>query len=171
MTKTTEGQSAKYWFSFRAFGRRISCSTIYGHTEHNPPPYMTRIIVEREDGSSRRLHVIQKADGERCLHDHPWAFRTFLLWGSYVEEFEEEYGWGPYTNVRRMKRRVGPWRFHDRPSEFKHRITDIRGGWVVTLVRTGPKDKEWGFYTNEGKIHWLTFIKAGFNKAVAWCSS
>lgn len=34
------------------------------------------------------IHKLLRSDADRCLHDHPWDFFSFVLKGSYVEELE-----------------------------------------------------------------------------------
>lgn len=42
---------------------------------------------------SIRVHHIHRPDVDRHLHDHPWAFRSFILMGGYVEQRENGLMW------------------------------------------------------------------------------
>lgn len=71
---------------------------------------------------------------ETEFHDHPWAFRTFVLWGSYVDESVSADG-----SVTRDVLRVGSTRF--RPALHAHRTSCTGDTW--TFVITRPKERKW----------------------------
>lgn len=76
------------------------------------------------------------------MHDHPWWFWTFVIKGSYVDQGSIAQDWV----------RTGQWRY--RRAEHQHTvIPDPGGAW--TLLITGPKIRDWGFWKFPGK-----FIKA-----------
>lgn len=100
---------------------------------------------------SIRVHKIHRPDSDRALHDHPWAFRTFILRGGYEECRQDGLPWlrlaGTTTTVR-----LG---------EF-HRITSIMlDGPAVTLVVMGRQQNEWGFLVDGKKVPWGEHLKAG----------
>jgi hypothetical protein len=92
-----------------------------------------------------RFHRILRADNERDMHDHPWAFRTMLLEGWYVEE--------RHGVVRRLS--AGMTATCDL-GEF-HRISQVSDGGVLTLVVLRAKGSSWGFLTPEGWVHWRKY--------------
>lgn len=83
---------------------------------------------------SIRLHHIRRPDKGRDPHNHPWAFRTFILSGSYREEREcgETFNRHPGDTVLV-------------PRGTFHRIAGITGGGCWTLVITYRKRGRWGF--------------------------
>jgi hypothetical protein len=90
-----------------------------------------------------RIHHWLGPDDDRAFHDHPWWFITLVLRGSYAD-----YNYNPAT-VDQL--RAGSVRF--RPALHQHTVVPgARGAW--TLVLTGPKSRNWGFWRG-GK-----FIKA-----------
>lgn len=92
-------------------------------------------------GGTLRLHKFHKGDDDRAFHDHPWWFITFPT-RSYLEQTPTD-----------ALRRVSAWRPHFRPAHYRHivTLTDERPVW--TLILTGPKSKEWGFWEAERFIH------------------
>ncbi len=90
-------------------------------------------------GITLRVHRFLASDPDRAIHDHPWWFIT-LPFGRYGEFIEAEGAEG-----EEVYRTVAPWRPHFRPAHFRHRVEITRTpSW--TLVITGPKSNEWGFW-------------------------
>ena len=101
---------------------------------HDDDPYLERWILWF--GWSLRLHRFLDSDRDRAPHDHPWWFVT-LPFHAYGEHYMD----GETACFRRVK----PWRLHFRSSRFRHRVEiQRRPSW--TLVLTGLKSKEWGFW-------------------------
>lgn len=71
---------------------------------------------------------------ETEFHDHPWDFRTLVLWGSYIDESLDQQG-----RVIRDRLVAGSTRF--RPAAHAHR-TRCKGN-VWTLVLTSRKKRNW----------------------------
>lgn len=71
---------------------------------------------------------------ETEFHDHPWTFRTLVLWGSYVDESV-----GPDRQVVRDVLR--PLSTRLRLATHAHRTSCT--GNVVTLVFAKPKSRTW----------------------------
>lgn len=163
----TGNASAKYWLKllipFTPW--RLSFSTIYAYLDDlGKVPYMRRIILEhmKEGRRSYRLHWILQADGDDCLHDHPWWFKSRILLGrGYVEVFQTQYG--------QMGRYVKPGEWHSRPLGFKHRISNIIGKSCLTFVIAGPLEHEWGFHTTHGFEGWEKFTGTPKSQRVGWC--
>jgi hypothetical protein len=78
------------------------------------------------------------SDDSRYFHNHPWAFVTCILKGSYTDV-------GP---IWRERLRVRSIRF--RPKEWLHYVEVSKGGCWSLLV-TGPKLQKWGFWV-KGRI-------------------
>ena len=89
-------------------------------------------------GYSIRIHHFLRSDDKRYFHDHAWWFYTFVLKGSYTDVSE--------TGSDTLKR--FQWRF--RPAEHKHYV-DVPKGGVWTILLTGAKERNWGFWIN-GKM-------------------
>ncbi|MEM9623139.1 MAG: hypothetical protein AAF993_15920 [Pseudomonadota bacterium] len=107
--------------------------------------YLERWIVWF--GFTLRLHKFHKGDDDRAFHDHPWWFVTIPL-SDYLEST-------PTQSSHVVKR----WRPHFRSAKHRHIVQLIEGKPVFTLIITGPKTKEWGFWDNNQFVHhehWLS---------------
>jgi hypothetical protein len=116
-------------------------------------PYMLRwYLIPRNRWLNLYLHKFMRDDDDRALHDHPWWFVSIMLWGQYTEVLAQ----GTAGSVRG----VGDIAY--RPAEHRHRVVlDERDGKPVpawTLVITGPKSREWGFWCPKGFVHWQKFV-------------
>lgn len=92
-----------------------------------------------------RIHCIHRRDGDRDLHDHPFDFRSFVLFGSYVEQ-----------DVMGHQKLVKQGDTYYSPAERFHAIVHVSpsdviypaGGFGVwTLVILSRKRQPWGFLT------------------------
>ena len=125
---------------FAYFGRY---RLIYDRQDQEP--YLERyylFLKEREDFPFNIfLHRFLKSDPDD-LHNHPWSYRTIILWGGYWEYTEKGKFWrGPLTYIYA-------------PSNTFHRVEldkDIPYCW--TLFMPGKKIQDWGFKTKDGWIH------------------
>lgn len=105
--------------------------------------YIERYRIGEWRGITAYLHRYLGSDGDRDLHDHPWAWSIGIpLIGGYTEErftrFCTEQGW-------RMRLRT-IWRF--RPNfigrSAMHRIASVQPG-TWTLFMHGKRETGWGF--------------------------
>lgn len=87
----------------------------------NDKVYFVRICVFGCRWFSVNIHNIREMR-DKCLHDHPWSFFSFMLWGGYVEYME------------RGSRIVHPLQLVYRPAEFKHRIEVHQPVWTLCLM-------------------------------------
>ena len=127
-----------------------------------PVPYLTRWhLVRKNDWFNVYLHNFARGDADRELHDHPWANVSIVLRGRYLEEVP-----------------AGDWRMyeHGRPTTFLVResgsIVFRRAGQMHrlhvdqppcwSLFITGPKVRNWGFYTVRGWQGWRRFYAARY---------
>jgi hypothetical protein len=109
--------------------------------ENDGKPYLERWILWF--GGTLRLHRFFASDEDRAAHDHPWWFVTMPLtaYGEYVRRGDSE----QYREVR-------AWRVHFRAATFQHRVELTRfPTW--TLVLTGNKSREWGFWPDGAFVH------------------
>ncbi|QDH91682.1 hypothetical protein SEA_PHRAPPUCCINO_4 [Mycobacterium phage Phrappuccino] len=112
-------------------------------------PYLQRwYLVPRNRFFNLYLHKFLRSDEDKELHCHPWNFVSFILKGSYIEVTEDG---------RRERKRFS---IAYRRAETRHRVELLRTEAIPldrnrprpmetpawTLVLTGPKIREWGFY-------------------------
>lgn len=127
-------------------------------------PYMLRwFLIPRNGWLNIYLHKFMRDDDDRAMHDHPWWFVSVMLRGCYREDrYVELRGNGfvsPYidSSVRRWLS------IAIRRATDRHRVTlrkDTSGRPVPcwTLVVTGPRVREWGFWCPQGFVHWKDFV-------------
>lgn len=96
---------------------------------------------------SVRLHWIARPDSDRHLHDHPWAWRTIILKGWYVEE----------RMVGQMFRREAGYTGTLDFGEF-HRIHEVPPEGVWTLFFTWRKQGTWGFLVDGAKVPYREYL-------------
>lgn len=148
-------------------------------------PYMTRYtIVKFRSGRSVLLHHILR-DDQDDLHDHPWDFVSIILKGGYfdvtpglnVHRYElrdSETVFDPYRLCRRpiFERWCRPGRVTQHKARDAHKIrlmpTIVDGGMTRrsswSLVFTGPKKRDWGFWTPSGWMPWKSYMDMKFGK-------
>jgi hypothetical protein len=102
-------------------------------------PYIKRRILDFGRLGSVRLHHWYSDDDDRALHDHPWNFLTVVLWGDYVDVSYDGETW-VYDYLHR--------------GSIRHRRADwahtVRTDGALTLVFTGPKIRQFGFWARDG---------------------
>ena len=106
-------------------------------------------LVPRNPWCNLYLHEIRRSDDDRAFHDHPWANRSFVISGSYIEHTPE----GVFT------RRAGD--VVERSATALHRLEVVPGEPAISLFMTGPKLREWGFACPNGWVHWEEFCAPG----------
>jgi len=93
------------------------------------------------------LHRFIKSDSDD-LHDHPWNFRTIILYGGYWEITENASVW------------CGPMSYRYAEANTFHRIQlDENIPYCWTLFIPGKTYKEWGFRTKDGWKHHVEYFK------------
>lgn len=118
-------------------------------------PLMTRWEILTTPLFSIKFHRFHRSDPS-CLHDHPWPFISIILSGGYYEVTEKGKKW------------YDPFSILFRGAEYKHRVElkNIYKGYPyyfhsfiepLTLVITGPRQREWGFFTK--KLGWIPWHK------------
>lgn len=126
--------------------------------------YLRRWSLWLPFGWSIKLHKIVLPDHDRCQHDHPWWFIRIILWGGYVEDR------GSKKVIIKPWRPWAPWRIYPVFGNFRHRIDHLLNGPSWSLILCGPKNREWGFFTKEGWMHWKKFIQEAKTARIMWCS-
>lgn len=111
--------------------------------------YLTRYYIIQNKFFGLYLHRIHRADNDRDLHNHPWAFAVaYILKGGYTEQRLSR-------NLELKNRSRGGFNFISGPCF--HRIAKVTPN-LYTLFFRGPRVKEWGFLTtNGGKIIFKRF--------------
>lgn len=112
------------------------------------PPLLIRYKIIKCPLFGICIHKLCRSDYDRALHDHPWAFATFILRGGYREVHDQTYDNQP-THVYH---RPGSLLF--RPARWRHRviIPAFQPAW--TLVFMGPRVRRWGFWLPTGWCWW-----------------
>jgi hypothetical protein len=103
---------------------------------------------------SIRIHHIRLPDQDRDEHCHPWAARTIILSGWYIETRDGV----PF------KRKQGDTATLT-ADEF-HTITHVSTGGVLTMFITWKYQRSWGFKTPTGFVPWRTYLDVP--EASAW---
>lgn len=111
------------------------------------------------------VHRMDAPDPGMDLHDHPFWFTSFILWGGYTEErchtdraarvarYMEADG-----HTERGVPRVRRWlSWQSTPMNRCHRIVGLRRSTSWSLVLHGPKRRTWGFYLPTGWVDWRTY--------------
>lgn len=118
-------------------------------------PYLLRwFLIPRNRFLNVFLHKFLRDDEDSALHDHPWHFISIILSGGYRELTPQG------VTIR--------WRFSFafRLATHRHRVIlhrtpsgDVIPAW--TIVITGPRFREWGFWCPQGFVSWRIFTKPG----------
>ena len=108
-------------------------------------PYLERnylFLKDREDFPFNIfLHKFIKSDPD-VLHNHPWAYRTFILAGGYWEHKQTGKFWrGPGSYI------------YSPPNTFHRVELDKKIPYCWTLFIPGKKVQDWGFLTRDGLVH------------------
>lgn len=153
----------------------------------NEVPYLIRWNLFECPAFSIKIHKILRSDYD-CLHDHPWAFLSFILRGGYVEHRDipiepkpetvaavstvknlnsngynisdmEWLGYNmTYFTHKRVSKIVHPGSIIYRKAEDRHKLEIHQP--ALTLVITFKKTRQWGFWTKQG---WVPFFKYNSN--------
>lgn len=131
----------------RLFGnRKVNTNTDYPafdfwrwqDVERDGQEYLTRLVVFRTPWLSCYLHHIKTPDIDPDLHDHPWSFFGILLTGGYWEIFSQR-PWEKKGEIRKVTM------FNFKNATSAHKIDQVKPN-TRTLIFTGPRKKDWGFY-------------------------
>lgn len=138
------------WFQKHVLGR--------SDVNINGQLYMRRWLIGPKSWYGIRIHHIVKSD-VGPLHDHPFDFVSFILWGGYGEELPNRYEWHePFTLVRHKAEDLHLIKLLQYPALPG---TERMEGAAWTLVFRGPYRRDWGFYIapGEGWVDWRTYVK------------
>lgn len=116
-------------------------------------PYLDRLRIVQAPWFGIYLHHIHRPDRDRDPHDHPWAFWSLILAGGYIERVWPDKT-DPGTSYRRVRNRWSPGHLGRRQA---HIITHIDGP-LWTLVLTGPRRSDWGFWVDGDFVPWRKYL-------------
>jgi len=125
--------------------------------------YLTRWHLLK---NNRFLNIyLHKFEGDDApfAHDHPWPSMSLCLAGKVREFYRDD---DTVTSTRRALfnvRLIGRGRLIYRRALFAHRL-EVVDGPVWTLFITGPKVRDWGFYTPSGWRVWVDNEDAEFER-------
>lgn len=115
-------------------------------------PYLLRwFLIPRNRWFNIYLHKFLRDDDDRALHCHPWLFVSVILRGRYIE----------WTDTGPWIRRVGSIAFRRAVHRHRVELPKREDGTPVpcwTLVITGPRVREWGFWCEKGFVPWHEFV-------------
>jgi hypothetical protein len=127
-------------------------------------PYLLRwYLIPRNRWLNVYLHKFMRDDDDRAMHCHPWWFISILIKGEYAEHrgIPGEYHGLPMVSFSRVERRAPSIAY--RRATDRHRIElrkfmHVRPIPCWTIVITGRKLREWGFYCPKGFVPWHEFV-------------
>ena len=119
-------------------------------------PYMLRwFVLPRNGRFNIYLHKFLRDDDDRALHDHPWWFISIMVKGGYVETLACEH---EDVVIERKSPSIAY-----RSATARHRVALFKNSdgtakpcW--TIVITGRKAREWGFWCPKGFVPWQKFV-------------
>lgn len=113
-------------------------------------PYLIRWHLLHSRWGRIYLHKFLSSD-EGCAHDHPWSFRSLMLWGGYMEM---QYKNGSVVGCKIYH---APAVLH-RPADWSHKVIVRKPCW--TLVITSTWKRKWGFWTPSGWVKHNDYVRS-----------
>lgn len=119
-------------------------------------PLLIRFYIFTCQRFSIYLHLLNRSDTARAMHDHPWNFWSLILSGKYYEHVPNR------KNLVLEKSPIGSTvivrtagNFFWRPATWVHRLAMDAPCW--TLVFHGRTVRTWGFVEDSGEGYtWWT---------------
>ena len=116
-------------------------------------PYLDRLRLIETPLFAVYLHHIHREDRDPDPHDHPWAFISLILSGSYIERV-----WPDKRDPAKRYLRYHPrFCFGRLGRRAAHMITTVQMP-LWTLVVTGPRRGGWGFWKDGEFVPWQEYI-------------
>ena len=152
---------------FMRIAMLATCQTIMNSREPDviignvADPYVLRWwIGPHGKEPSAYLHVFKRSDYDGALHDHRYKNVSVILEGQCLEHFHEI----PLRPDRNTWATISKHRVQgdvvEREAGTPHRIELISGQPMTTIFFTGAHERDWGFHTLDGWIHWKPFTEA-----------
>lgn len=126
-------------------------------------PYLLRwYLIPRNPFLNVYLHKFLRDDDDRALHDHPWWFISLMIRGRYSEETEKEVLFDDKLMDGRLTIHRSSPSVAFRKATHRHRVVLLKDeiGRAIpcwTIVITGRKVREWGFWCPKGFVPWHVF--------------
>ncbi len=141
------------WFQVRFLGR----SDVW----FNGKRYMRRWLFGSKDTWGIRLHCIERGDGDRELHDHPFWFVSLVLAGGYWEHTPDgaRTWYGPGSIVMRSASALHRLELGTVSECQVIDCTSCNHKRAWTLVLRGRYLRAWGFLTSAEWKHWSRFVR------------
>jgi len=115
-------------------------------------PYLDRLRLVETPWLALYVHHIHRPDKDPDPHDRPWAFASLVLYGGYAERVWPD----KHDASQSFSRDRARFSAARTPRGAAHIITAIsRPLW--TLVLTGPRRGEWGFWPGGRFVHWQDY--------------
>lgn len=120
----------------------------------DPMPFFQRWYILRSPSGGKPspnlyVHHFLRSDMEEP-HCHPWANTSYVLKGAIEEDYWPSAASCLFEDAPvRLVTPAGAARA--RPASAVHRIVAVEPG-TISLFVTGPKVRDWGFYTDQGFI-------------------
>jgi hypothetical protein len=133
----------------------------------NSKPYLERYYLlfntRRHFPFNLFLHHFLKSDPDD-VHDHPWPYATLIIKGGYYE-------WTPIFDASGKKiaetcKWHGPGSFRWASARQYHRVELDPDVTCWTLFCPGIHQREWGFLTKQGWVHFEKYLEGKSNDAV-----
>ena len=113
------------------------------------------------------LHKFYRGDEDPHMHSHPWPFTSLILTQGYWEETSDGDGlngtgvYKCYTSgpdgEERMQQFYKRFRILRRPASWVHRVVLDNTTPVWTIVKTGVKERSWGFFIKGKMCPWRQY--------------
>ena len=102
------------------------------------------------------IHGIYKADEDLHLHNHPWDYKSFVLYGTFVEK-ERTTDLDKDVKYRYNHLHFGS--FIKRKANTFHKILRLESEAVYTLFITNKSYNKWGYDVDNKFVDFETYRK------------
>lgn len=118
-------------------------------------PYLMRFTIIETSKFAIYFHKFLRSDADD-LHDHPWNYRSFVLWPGYNEV--------TFSDRDRLFRKttfIKPFSFIKREAKHAHRVELIDKRPAYSIIFRGGYVRTWGFYVGRFAqwLDWNTYFK------------
>lgn len=112
--------------------------------------YLRRWFLWETKKGNLYLHRIVRSDDDKDPHDHPWNFKSWILWNGYFDlAYKVVQGLhGKYLKCTIEK--TLPFHSYNRPSTHLHKVVLFSPAWTLVWVGKYDRENEWGFTLDDG---------------------
>lgn len=141
-------------FKGNDYGQRWSIWQVFNIPEPSGErTYLKRLRIVQTPWFGLYVHWIYLPDNDRDPHDHPWNFTSMVLRGGYTEVLHTSRDDCAMHEHRR-------WSIHRMPTHLAHGIVRLQPR-TITLIFTGRRSRDWGFWTEDGWVPWREYDRTG----------